>query len=132
METTVNERIKLLREHLNMTQSDFAQKTETTATTINRIEKGTTTPQKGTLNRIINEFSCSRDWLVSGIGEMFSQEPLQTHSNTWRDEAYAALRNRVEAQSKEIEWLRSVVSRITGAPDFLLAIDQAGVSSLAA
>lgn len=116
MENTVNERIKVLRKHLNMSQREFASKIGTTFGTISRIEKIGSEPQFTTLNKIIEEFSLNREWLVDGIGEMYKdRESIKVvEVNTWKEEAFDSLKDQVNHLKTEIEWLRDMLKLSMG------------------
>ena len=127
MENTVNERVRLLRTHLGLTQNDFAIQVNSTLATISRTETGGTTPQQKLLNKIIEVFSVNRDWILHGTGEMFSenQTPAVIKTTNWKEEAYTVLKNHNEDLKKEVEWLRGLLSKTVGSPNFLNGIDLA-------
>jgi transcriptional regulator with XRE-family HTH domain len=103
MENTVNERIKILRNKLDISQQDFATAIKTTTTTMSRIEAGQTTPRKSTIDAIVKKFSVSRDWLVEGIGEIsFQTVTEQTNDNPWKDALVSELK-------EEVRYLRELL-----------------------
>ncbi len=69
----INERIKVLREHLGLTQTALAKKINRAPNTINQYEKGKNIPDRTILD-ICNAFNANELWLRTGSGEMFRQE----------------------------------------------------------
>lgn len=72
---TIGERIKMLRDHLGITQEEFSQKLGTTRNTITNYESGRREPMEATIKSICREFNVNYDWLKSGSGEMFEALP---------------------------------------------------------
>lgn len=69
----INERIKVLREYLGLTQTALAEKINRAPNTINQYEKGKNIPDRTILD-ICNAFNANELWLRTGSGEMFRQE----------------------------------------------------------
>ena len=69
----MGERIKELRKMLNMTQSEFGEKVGISKSAVQKIEYGTSTPARSTLQLICVTFSVNEKWLVSGEGKMFAE-----------------------------------------------------------
>lgn len=70
---TVGERIKELRNALNLTQADFGQKLGIARNTIASYEIGRRDPMEQTIKSICREFGVEYIWLTEGVGEMFSE-----------------------------------------------------------
>jgi transcriptional regulator with XRE-family HTH domain len=76
---TINQRIKILRKSLNLTQKEFAQKiyVSTSFQTLIELE------QKNVLDRhiklIISAFGVNEAWLRTGEGEMFDKDTISDH-----------------------------------------------------
>lgn len=70
---TIGERIKVIRNALNLTQSDFGQKLGIARNTIASYEIGRREPMEQTLKSICREFNVEYIWLTEGIGEIFSE-----------------------------------------------------------
>lgn len=68
----INERIKVLRERLGLTQTALAEKINRAPNTINQYEKGKNIPDRTILD-ICNAFNVNEVWLRTGSGEMFRQ-----------------------------------------------------------
>lgn len=68
----INNRIKLLRENLNLSQEAFGSRIGITRASISNIEKGTRNMSEQTLKSICREFNVSRNWLENGIGDMLN------------------------------------------------------------
>lgn len=72
---TIGERIRVVREKLDITQEDFAQKIGTKRNTITNYEVGRREPMEATIKSICREFNVNYDWLKDGEGEMFDAVP---------------------------------------------------------
>lgn len=83
----MNQRIRLLRKSLKLTQSNFARKIGIGATAISKLEKGENTPSDQTILSICREFNVNEQWLRTGEGEMFDT------SSTFSLDEYAKQRN---------------------------------------
>ena len=69
----MNERIKELRDTLNLTQQDFADKLGTSRGNIAGYETGRRSPSDAVVSLICNKFNVNEKWLRSGAGEMFKE-----------------------------------------------------------
>lgn len=119
----IGQRLMEFREGLGLSQPAFAAKCGLTQQAIWRIEKGETNPRTSTLNEICKAYGLSLAWLKSGEGEQFgfvSSEP------NWKEEAYSQQQSRIDELTGEVEWLRSLITKITGQPSFPNGIDPAG------
>lgn len=72
---TIGERIKLIRDKLDITQEEFSKKLGTTRNTITNYEAGRREPMEATIKSICREFNVNYDWLKNGEGEMFDALP---------------------------------------------------------
>lgn len=70
----MNERIRELRKHLNLTLEEFGKKVGVTKAAIGRIEKGERSVTDQMFLSICREFNVNENWLRTGDGEMFSLE----------------------------------------------------------
>lgn len=95
----MNERIKQLRKHLGLNQTDFGAKIGIKQTSIANYESGTRVPLDAVVASICREFGVSEQWLRTGTGEMF---PPRTRAQEIADFAADLL-------SDEPESTRSVV-----------------------
>lgn len=69
----LNERIKCLRNKLNLKQEDFGNKINLTKFAISNYENGRTGIPDRVISDICREFEVNEDWLRDGDGEMFEQ-----------------------------------------------------------
>lgn len=92
MKQSVNERVKLLRTSLRLTQVEFAQELNVSASTIAKIETGEK-PSIAVLDAIINKYSVPDDWIINGKGEMTFTKPTQPKNDPWKEEAYQTLKD---------------------------------------
>jgi len=70
----VRERIKKVRNTLNVSQRDFAKRIFISQTLLGDIELGKRNINERTIQLITTEFNVSKDWLLTGKGQMFSDE----------------------------------------------------------
>lgn len=67
----MNERIKEIRNALNLTQQEFADKIKVKRNTVATYEMGRSVPSDSAVALICREFNVNEDWLRAGAGEMF-------------------------------------------------------------
>ena len=77
----VGERIKKLREKLDLTQREFGRRIGVMDTVIRRWEKGEFEPTSEKLRAIANEFGVNLNWLLLGKGNMFLNGEEQEGKN---------------------------------------------------
>lgn len=68
---TENERIRILRTHLDMTLAKFGESLNVSAAAISAIERGVNDLSDRTRAAIVREYGVSEIWLRTGEGEMF-------------------------------------------------------------
>lgn len=66
----MNERIKQIRKHFNLTLDEFGDRLGITKSSLSKIENGINNPAERTLRLICREFGVSYAWLKDGTGEM--------------------------------------------------------------
>ena len=67
----MHDRIKELRDALNLTQQEFADRIGVKRSTIAKYEGGWNVPLDAVISMICREFNVSERWLRTGEGEMF-------------------------------------------------------------
>lgn len=67
----MDERIKALRKHLGLNQTEFGVRIGVKQTTIAGYERGVSTPMDPVISVICREFHVNEAWLRTGEGEMF-------------------------------------------------------------
>ncbi len=128
MQTTINQRVKELREYLNLTQEEFAVRIGSTNASVSRIEKGLTEPRKSTINKIVSTFNVN-EWLINGKGSLEIVKPSQPQM-IWKDEAYEAVKSENSTLKQEVERLWTLVINFSQKgtnPNFLKALDVAKI-----
>lgn len=86
----MNERIKLLRNTLQMTQQEFADRIKVKRNTVATYEMGRSIPSDSAIALICKEFSVNETWLRTGTGDMFLQENKDTQISQMLDEVIKA------------------------------------------
>ncbi len=71
----MNERIKEIRETLNLSQEAFGERIGVTRASISNMEKGSRNPSEQTIKSICREYNVNYAWLKEGLGDMFSSLP---------------------------------------------------------
>jgi transcriptional regulator with XRE-family HTH domain len=102
---TIGDRIKLLRNTLELTQSEFANRLRSVQNTITGYETGRRTPSGQVIELICREFNISRDWLENGNGEMFN------HLD--RDEELAAWAGSILNPNNDNEFMKKFVHMLS-------------------
>lgn len=70
----VSNRLKLLRNTLNLTQQEFADKIGMKQNTIAQYEIGRTIPSNAITISICREFNVNEEWLCNGTGKIFKSD----------------------------------------------------------
>ncbi len=71
----MNERLKLIRKQLGMTQDQLAQRLGIGKSALSMIETGKTGLSSRNRNILVQDLNVNPEWLESGRGEMFNAEP---------------------------------------------------------
>ena len=71
----MNERLKQIRKHLNLSQRIFAEKLGITDSGLSNLESGKRNITEQMIISICREFNVNRIWLVEGVGDMFTNLP---------------------------------------------------------
>lgn len=72
----MNQRIKLLRKSLDLTQREFGDRIGVKGNTIANYELGRNEPIDAVISLICREFNVSEEWLRDGTGDMFIADNL--------------------------------------------------------
>jgi len=75
MGKSVRERVKEVRNTLNVSQRDFAKRVFISQSLLGDIELGKRNINDRTIQLITTEFNINKDWLLTGKGQMFIAEP---------------------------------------------------------
>ena len=86
----MNERIKRLRNTLQMTQQEFADRIKVKRNTVATYEMGRSVPSDSAIALICKEFSVNETWLRTGTGDMFLQENKDEQISQMLDEVIKA------------------------------------------
>jgi len=79
MQNAINQRIKFLREKLNLSQIDFSKRLKVSQSRIAKIETGRVDVDITFLSHIALELNINRDWLLTGQGEMYLTDATQSN-----------------------------------------------------
>lgn len=94
----MNERIKLIRKTLKLSQEDFGARLGVTKAAISRLESGINKLTEQMAKAICREFNVDYFWLTEGTGEMFVDKDIDTQFMDLID----------KAMSGENEFIRGV------------------------
>ena len=103
----MHDRIKELRDALNLTQQEFADRIGVKRSTIAKYEGGWNVPLDAVISMICREFNVSERWLRTGEGEMFQPVSRNEELFTFALSAAKAPPDDVRAQ------LLSVMARLS-------------------
>lgn len=70
----MQERIKEIRKHYKLTQTEFGERIGVKGNTITGYETGLRSPSDAVIVSICREFSCNEVWLRTGAGDPFQEE----------------------------------------------------------
>lgn len=69
----MNERIKIMRKKLNLTQGEFGELLGVGTSAVSKWERGTVDVPESTIKLMTKEFNINRLWLETGEGAMFEE-----------------------------------------------------------
>lgn len=72
--SSMSERLRILRKELDMTQQEFAEKLGIKRSTMATYESGRNEPIDAVISLICHEFNVNKSWLRTGTGEMFTPQ----------------------------------------------------------
>lgn len=72
----MNERIKLVRNELGLTQQEFADRIKVKRNTVATYEMGRSVPSDSAIALICMEFGVNEEWLRNGTGAMFKENVM--------------------------------------------------------
>lgn len=67
------ERLRQVRQHLNLTQADFASQLNIPQTTVSKYERGSQKPAYDFFKRLSETYGINLDWLMVGHGNMLAE-----------------------------------------------------------
>lgn len=70
----MNERLKMLRRFLDLTQQEFADRIGIARGNIGAYEVGKNAPSDAVIALVCREFNVNEEWLRDGVGEMFAPD----------------------------------------------------------
>lgn len=85
----MNNRFKLLRTHLKLSQEEFGNKLGLTRGAVTNIEYGKTEPKEHFISLTCKIFNVNEVWLRTGEGEMFLPEDRDNALMAWVGEVLA-------------------------------------------
>ena len=95
----MKDRIKAIRKHLGLTQTEFGAHVGVKGNTVTNYETGFRAPSDAVLFSICREFNVNEEWLRTGEGEMF----LQLDEDAELDKLFAAI------QLSDDEFIKSLL-----------------------
>lgn len=76
----MNERIRILRDSLNLSRSTFGKRIGVSGDVVNNLERGRVEIKEYIIKLICSEFGVSEEWLLNGTGEMLSDSDTKYDS----------------------------------------------------
>lgn len=120
MKTTINERLRELREALRLNPTQFAVELGVSSSLIQKIETGEKPVSSKVVSAILSKWSVSQVWLQDGKGEMTPEgkiEPISPESGNnadqWQRDAFTEIRSKNQILEKEIERVWKIVHYLT-------------------
>lgn len=131
MKHTVNQRIKLLRTELGLSQTQFAVECKLSLPAISRMETSDTEPTEKAIRAICKAFNSNEVWLKTEKGDMFLEGGVKTNEpqNPWQDEAYKQVKEENLTLRQQLDKLTQALLNLSSRanPNFLKASDVAGI-----
>lgn len=72
----MNERIKQIRLHLGLNQTELGKRLGVTNGAVSKVEAGDNSVSSQFLSALLREFNINKEWLETGKGEMFAETTL--------------------------------------------------------
>ena len=127
----IHDRIKELRKHLKMNQTDFGMKLNLSQTAIGQYENGTRNITDRSISQICTTFQISENWLRTGQGEMYEE------TETTLFAAFAKQYDLSEAEQKAARYLlqlssqerQQILHHVVGLAEAITSDDQTGSST---
>lgn len=101
----MNERIRKLRRHLDLTQQEFADRLSVKRGAIANYEIGRNEPTDAVISLICREFNVNEEWLRNGTGEMFIEMDKEDQLMEWAGRVLAS-----ESSSFKKKFVRMLMS----------------------
>lgn len=79
----LNERLKLLRKELKLSQEDFGKRVGVSNTAISKLEKAERNVTDQMILSVCREFNVNEEWLRTGAGEMFILLDKEDELTAW-------------------------------------------------
>jgi len=73
--TNIHERLKKLRKCLNLSIREFSKEISYSHSVYGQVEHGDREPSDRIIQLISSRFNTSKEWIMTGKGDMFSSEP---------------------------------------------------------
>lgn len=124
MKQTVNERVKVLRKALGMSQNDFANDADLSVALVSKMETGTEKVTETTIDKLNRTFKVPKEWLLHGKGELIFEMPVAVKSgqNPYQDVLYKELK-------EQINFLKETIRLMAGGrSNFLRALNNPGLN----
>ena len=118
LKMTSNERVRLVRNALDLTLEKFAKKLNVTSMAISNIEKGNRALTERMAKAICKEYTVDYTWLTTGEGDMFidSDDAFMAKIDailTGEDDNFKNLfRIMVDFSDEEIQFINSMIDKI--------------------
>lgn len=98
---SINERVREVRKALNLSQEQFGERIGMVKSGISNIENGSRAVNERIIKLICSEFSVNEEWLRTGEGEMFTQQP--------NNDIIEAFLNKINASDIERAFVKAYV-----------------------
>ena len=122
----MNERIKKLRKHLDLTQREFGERIGVKGNTITQYEMGRNEPIDAVISLICREFNVREEWLRNGTGEMFIELDKEDMLMEWAGRVLGSetatfkknfVKMLMSLSEDEWEWLEGKAKELAGYED---------------
>lgn len=115
MKTNANERVKIARTKIALSQTEFAVALNSSVSLLTKIESGVTEPSSKFLKKISEKYGVDYDWLQEGVGEFgFDRKMINKVDNYYKDIAFEAIKHERDTLKQYCDKLLHILANVGG------------------
>jgi transcriptional regulator with XRE-family HTH domain len=104
-------RLKAIRKELKINQQQLAEKLNLTSATVSRVESGGGDLTAESFEKLIEIYNINLNWLISGFGNMFNTDDIQTNVSNPKTKTIEELEMQNMKLQGRVEELEKVVDK---------------------
>jgi hypothetical protein len=112
MELTVNQRVIMLKNELDLRDIEFCSMCKISVGTLHKLKNDQIVAKK-TIDLICERLNLNNEFIYNGTGEKFRDEKSFTPKvNGWKDEAFVKMEQYNESLKKEVDFLKEIIATL--------------------